>query len=105
MNLQKMKPLLIEYFSGKIEAHCKYLKKLKAGAELLKMMQMNTHINLTYLGAKAVKYGANVALNLKKYHGVLWLCSGRHTLADNVLQPYAVGAFKHCTNLKAQNYE
>lgn len=23
----------------------------------------------------------------------------------NVLQPYAVGAFNHCTNLKAQNYE
>jgi hypothetical protein len=26
-------------------------------------------------------------------------------LAYNVLQPYAVGAFNHCTNLKAQNYE
>ena len=26
-------------------------------------------------------------------------------IAPNVLQPYAVGAFNHCTNLKAQNYE
>lgn len=26
-------------------------------------------------------------------------------LAHNVLQPYAVGAFNHCTNLEAQNYE
>jgi hypothetical protein len=28
-----------------------------------------------------------------------------HKVADNVLQPYAVGAFNHCTNLEAQNYE
>lgn len=26
-------------------------------------------------------------------------------IATNVSQPYAVGAFNHCTNLKAQNYE
>jgi hypothetical protein len=26
-------------------------------------------------------------------------------VADNVLQPYAVGAFNHCTKLEAQNYE
>jgi hypothetical protein len=26
-------------------------------------------------------------------------------IAYNVWQPYAVGAFNHCTNLEAQNYE
>jgi hypothetical protein len=26
-------------------------------------------------------------------------------MTANVLQPYAVGAFNYCINLKAQNYE
>lgn len=26
-------------------------------------------------------------------------------ITANVLQPYAVGAFNHCTNLEVQNYE
>jgi hypothetical protein len=28
-----------------------------------------------------------------------------HKIGANGLQPYAVGAFNHCTNLEVQNYE
>jgi hypothetical protein len=33
------------------------------------------------------------------------LFGSRFRVATNGWQPYAVGAFNHCINLKAQNYE
>jgi hypothetical protein len=38
------------------------------------------------------------------YNYFIYICRNKIIVA-NGLQPYAVGAFNHCTNLKAQNYE